>query len=298
MGERLLEAAFVWNWNSLVGSVQGALRALGAEHDAAWVSGTLGEAFRAPAAALLEAEVAFARKGYQPRSLDGVAASLEALGLHVRVEDRDPAERGRPRFLGRRIRRRINDGCPVIAYGAGVADFALIVGYEDRKKRYRVSGPLTEQVGEWLPYDRLPSAGERRLLVLLPERAPPDREAAVRLARGLARTAESIPVLERWRGLLESDAPIDAQGHAYWAAVVTAARNEAARFWRAAGLDGVADASQRTALALSRFTTLFPYPAGGGIDAAGVREVGAAALGAAIAAERDALATLAAERPG
>ena len=128
--------------------MQGALQAFGHPHDAAWVSGALGEAFQGVPASVLEGEVAFARTGYQPRPLDGLRGPLEALGLRVEIETRDLTRQGPPRFLSRRIRGGIDEGGPVIAYGAGVADFALLVGYDDERRCYRVDGPLTEQVGE------------------------------------------------------------------------------------------------------------------------------------------------------
>lgn len=145
---RSVPARFIWNWNSLVGCVQGALQAFGHPHDAAWVSGALGEAFRGVPALLLEGEPAFARTGYQPRPLQGLRGSLEALGLRVEIETRDLTRQGPPRFLGRRIRGRIAGGSPVIAHEAGMADFALLVGYDDGRRCYRLDGPLTAQVGE------------------------------------------------------------------------------------------------------------------------------------------------------
>ena len=296
-------ARFIWNWNSLVGCVQGALQAFGHPHDAAWVSGALGEAFRGVPASLLEGEVAFARTGYQPGPLQGLRGPLEALGLRVEIETRDLTRQGPPRFLGRRIRGRIKGGGPVIAYGAGVADFALLVGYDDGRRCYRLDGPLTEQVGEWLPYDRFPGADARWLAVMFPRTGTPDPVAAVRQAAELAPSAGSSAALEQWIALLESDRPLHAAGHAYWVTALAAARGEAARFWQAAAplesgaglrnLEAVAQGYRAVALAFSRAATLFPFPAGGDVESRGGRDLGARALAAALHAEAAALARLA-----
>ena len=298
MARRQLDAAFVWNWNSLVGCVQGALRTLDLPHEAAWVSGALGEAMRTPPLAVIEDAPAFARSGYPPRPLQPLAAPLASLGLRGRLVERDltrprRAWSSRAWFLHRSIRMRIDRGLPVVAYGAGVADFALIVGYDSATQRYRVSGPLTEQVGDQLPYDRLPNAGAPWLAIFLPERARPDPEAGARLALARALAADPAPILERWRGVLDGDAPIAAAGHAYWAAALGAARGEAARFWREAGRESAAEGYGRVAVAMSRFCTLFPYPAGGNVRGAAERRVGARMLAEVIAAEREALDTLA-----
>lgn len=307
MAQRSLPARFIWNWNSLVGCVQGALQAFGHPHDAAWVSGALGEAFRGvPVSVLegvLEGEMAFARTGYQPRPLEGLRGPLEALGLRVEIETRDLTRQGPPRFLGRRIRGGIDGGGPVIAYGAGVADFALLVGYEDGRRCYRLDGPLTEQVGEWLPYDRFPDAGARRLAIIFPRKGTPDLVAAVRQAAAAAQSAGSQAALEQWIALLESDRPLHAAGHAYWVAAQAAARGEAARFWQAAAaleskaglrhLEAVADGYRAVALAFTRVATFFPFPAGGDIESRGGRDRGARALAAALHAEAEALARLA-----
>ena len=293
MGQQQLQAVFVWNWNSLVGSVQGVLQALDLPHDAAWVSGALGEVMRTPPLAVIDDTPAFARTGYQPRELRPLAEPLASLGLRGRLIDRDLTHQRRPWLLDRSIRRRIDRGFPVVAYGAGVADFALIVGYDGATKRYRVSGPLTEQVGDQLAYDRLPNSGADWLALFLPERAQPNREVGMRLALGRTLATDSTRVLDRWCALMEGEAPIDASGHAYWAAALNSARGEASRFWREAGCESAAEAYRRVVIAMSRFCTLFPYPAGGNVRGPAERRVGAQMLVEVAAAEREALDTLA-----
>ncbi len=301
MKEPAARAAYVWNWNSLVGCVQGVLQALALPADAARVSGTLGEAFRvgAPLDPPSPGRAAFQPTGYQPRPLPHLAASLAALGLGGRMVSRDLGRERRPWRLGHRIRGALDAGRPVIAYGAGVPDFVLLTGRD--RDALLLSGPLTEQIGPRLTVEALPNVGPGWLCVIFPTPGTPDPVAAVPLAARHALAADAPGALRRWLALLESDTPMDPQAHASWAAGLAAARVEAAAFWEAAaaGADraavcrAAAAAYRDAALALSRFTTLFPYPAGGDARSADGRRLGARALAAALPAEARALATLA-----
>ena len=311
MSRRLVEAQYEWNWSSLVGSVQGLLRALGLPFDAAQVSAALGDAFRVDAAGMDETP-AFRRTGYQVRPLASLPEDLAALGLEAQVEVRHVAREGPPSFwrrrrLRRRIKGRLDRGTAVVAYRAGLAEFGLIVGYDDDRGSYRVQGPFSDEVGPWVAYDDLWTArgigaetGEGVagwLAVVLAGVIPAD-EGAPRPEQVLARacrhalSAQAPARLERWAALLEGDADIDPPGHAYWVQALASARGEAARFWRAAaGDDGrltpIVEAARREALTLSRFATLYPYPAGGDVEVGGARAVGARTLRDAIGDERE-----------
>ena len=304
MGRSVVEARYEWNWSPLVGSVQGLLRALDLPHEAAWVSAALGEAFRVGGAATLDDQPAFRRTGSQPRPLDSLAADLASLGLRAEVVGGAPPQRGalgpwRRWRLGRRIRGRIRRGAPVVAFGAGRGpgggpEFGLIVGCDEGRGRYRVNGPLMEESGRWL------AGGWAWGVVVLAEAGSSAPGGVAARARRHALAADGPRDLERWRALLESETAIDAQGHAFWTQALAAARGEAARFWgavaeRAGGevrLRDLAALSQAEAVTLSRFATLFPYPAGGDVQGLGGRRVGGLALGAALTQEREVVALL------
>ena len=306
MARQFIDARYEWNWSSLVGSAQGLLRHHGLPAQADWVSAVIGDAFRVNAATAIDAEPAFQRSGYPRRPLSDLRESLAVLGLSARVHTRDLSRHRPPWFLQRRLRISLNAGRPVVAFGAGVAlgekrtEFGLIVGYDDDRAAYRIDGPLTGEVGPWLPYDELggaPAATERWLAVITASAATPQPERVTALARSAALAAEGPGALARWLAVLEGEAEIDAQRHAFWAQAFVAARGEAAHFWRRVAetepaFRPVADGFGELAVSLSRFATLYPYPAGGDVVSAAGRSVGALALGRAITLEEAALATL------
>ena len=306
MARQFIDARYEWNWSSLVGAVQGLLRYHGRPAQADLVSAVIGDAFRVNAAGAIDAEPAFDRTGYPRRPLGDLPESLAALGLSARVHTRDLTRQRPPWFLQRRLRISLNAGRPVVAFGAGVAlgqeraEFGLIVGYDDDRAAYRVDGPLTGEVDPWLPYNALggaPDAAERWLALITASAATPKPELAAALARSAALAAKGPGTLTRWLAVLEGEVEIDAQRHAFWVQAFVAARGEAAHFWRRVAdvepaLAPVADGFGELALSLSRFATLYPYPAGGDVVSAAGRSVGALALGRAITIEEAALATL------
>ena len=281
--QRLVDARYEYNWSSLVGSLAGGLRAIGRPADAAAISVLTGVAAAPPPFG----------EGFTPRPdpLDLpplLRAGLRALGVAA-----DPLRREQPpgrwaRWTGRilrfRMRRELAAGRPIVAGRAGVDPFGpafgLIVGYDDQRRAWRRDGPMTEQVGPWLPYDELHAASPLAIVRLRSTSMP---DAAV--LRDTASKAEAAgrpaarAAVRRWIEALEGDAPIDPQGHARAAQAFAAARGEAAEFWRACdpGSAESADA-QALAVALSRFATLFPYPMGGAPNARGARTAGAAIL--------------------
>lgn len=277
---RLVNAHYEYNWSPLVGSLSGALRAIGRAADAAWISVVSGVAFAPPA---FEDDF-----GPRPDPLDVpplLGAGLRALGVKA-----DAVRRERPpggwswQLLRLRMRRELAAGRPLVAARAGVDPFGpafgLIVGYDDERGAWRRDGPMTEQVGPWLPYDELRGAAPLVIIRLRPAAAPDLRAvgAAARRAETDGRAAAQAAAT-RWIAALEGDAPIDPQGHARAAQAFAAARGEAAAFWR--GYDRGAPEcarAQAIAVALSRFATLFPYPMGGAPNARGARAAGAAIL--------------------
>ena len=307
MGQRFLpDLTYAWNWSSLTGSVQALLRFHGLPDDGPRISATVGEAFRVRAAAAMGAEPAFWARAYPPRSLRGLADDLRVLGLSTTVLEREPHRRRpwqwAPWLLTRRIKRRLNRGQPVIAFGAGVDEFGLLVGYDDARRAYWREGPLTQQIGRWLPYAALRPAGRDWLAVVLAAKATPQPQQVAVHARTQALTlgasALGVPALERWASILASERAVDARGHAYWVQALAAARGEAAQFWRREAasrpaLARAAHASAQEALTLSRLSTMFPYPAGGDVSRGGLRDAAASILRVAAAQERDAIDALA-----
>lgn len=311
MGQRFLpEPTYVWNWSSLTGSVQALLRFYELPDDGPQISATLGEAFRVRAVAAMSAPPAFQARAYPPRSLRGLTADLRVLGLSATVLERNPPgswQRGpwqrRPWLLTRRIKRRLNRGQPVIAFGAGVDEFGLLAGYDDARRAFWREGPLTHEIGRWLPYTALRPGGPNWLAVVLAEKAPPHPQRVAVHARTqaltLAASAEGTVALERWASILAGEREVDMQGHAYWVQALAAARGEAAQFWRreAALQPALARAAQavaQEALTLSRLSSMFPFPAGGDVNPGGLRNAAASILRAAAAQEGDAMDALAA----
>ena len=298
-------ARYEYNWNPLVGCLQGLLRAAGLPHDAARAGAVSGEAFRLPPLEAEPRQPAFAAGADPPRDLSALAEDLALLGLRARVDVWDLRSGRRPllgRRLGRRLRRALADGRAAALSGAAGGDFGLLVGYDGERRAYRVDGPLSEEIGGWLRADRVPAPDAAWLAAVIPEAATPGgpaRAAAlVRRAVAHQRDAGRAQRLRDWVTILRSEVEIDAPGHARTAQALAAASGEAARFYRQAAAEGVAEAAPLAgpaadlALALSRFATLFPFPGGGDVVAGG-REAGARSLESALHAEAELTAALA-----
>lgn len=293
MTDTPIDATYEYNWNSLIGCLQGLLRAAGLSHDAGRVSAVTGEAFRIVVPEETDAGAAFARSPHPQRSLDGLAGDLALLGLPARVDSWDL--RGRTPVLlsqrfGRRARRALSEGHAVVAWGAVEGEFGLLVGYDHERRAYRVRGPLSDEIGSWLAGDSLPASEADWLALVTPDSAPgPAAPIAALVARSAQHRLQAEPgaQLRAWAALLRSEAEIDARGHARAAQALAAAAGEASRFWRRACEEDVgelretAEAAAELALALSRFATLFPFPMGGDV-AGGGREAGARALESAL----------------
>lgn len=290
-------ARYEYNWNPLLGCLQGLLRAAGLPHDAARVGAVSGEAFRLPPPPAAGAGPAFAAGADFPRDLSTLAGDLALLGLRARVDVWDLRSGRQPllgRRLGWRLRRALGDGRAAAVSGVAGGDFGLLVGYDGARRAYRVDGPLSEEVGGWLRADRLPAPGAGWLAVVIPEAAmvkgPADTATLVRRAAAHSRDAGRADRLHDWVTLLRSQVEIDATGHARAAQALAAASGEAARFFRQAAAEGVAEAAPLAepaaalALALSRFATLFPFPGGGDVVGGG-REAGARSLESALRVE-------------
>ena len=278
--QRLVDARYEYNWNAPIGSLSGALKAIGRTADASAISVLTGVAFAPPPFG-----ESFAPRPDPLELPPLLGAGLRALGVKA-----DAVRRERPpdgwswRLLRLRMRRDLAAGRPIVAARAGVDPFGpafgLIVGYDDERGAWRRDGPMTEQVGPWLPYDELRAATPLAIVRLRPTPMP-DADAlrqAARRAEAVGRPATRAAI-GRWIGALEGDATIDPQGHARAAQAIAAARGEAAEFWRACGPDSAEHAeAQAIAVALSRFATLFPYPMGGAPNARGARTAGVAIL--------------------
>ena len=293
MARRLVEAQYEYNWNPLVGSLVGALRAIGREADSAVVCALSGVAGAPPPVPKEPVEGVWFEPQPDPLELpDSLAAGLGALGVGIDVTRRDEPPAGLSwRLLRRRLRGDLAAGRPIVAARAGLdpfgPTFGLIVGFDDDRRAWRRDGQMTDQVGPWLPYDELQSSVP--LVIIRPGAVEPEDAASLRdtAAAAAAATASASAVnTARWISILAGDDPIEPQGHARAAQAFAAARGEAATFWRGCDPDGPEAArAQALAISLSRFATLFPYPMGGAPNSRGVRSAGAAIL-------RDALARI------
>ena len=308
MARRLVEAQYEYNWNPLVGSLVGALRAIGREVDSAVVCALSGVAGAPPPVPTEPVEGVWFEPQPDPLELpDSLAAGLRALGVGIEVTRRDEPPAGLSwRLLRRRLRGDLAAGRPIVAAGAGLdpfgPTFGLIVGFDDDRRAWRRDGQMTDQVGPWLPYDELQSSVP--LVIIRIEAVEPAVEsavesagepegaaalrdtAAIAAAAAAATASASVAGVARWISILAGDDPIEPQGHARAAQTFAAARGEAATFWRGCAPGGAEAArAQAVAISLSRFATLFPYPMGGAPNSRGVRSAGAAIL-------RDALAQM------
>ena len=305
MARRLVEAQYEYNWNPLVGSLVGALRAIGREVDSAVVCALSGVAGAPPPVPTDPVEGVWFEPQPDPLELPGsLAEGLAALGVGIDVTRRDEPPAGLSwRLLRRRLRADLAAGRPIVAARAGLdpfgPTFGLIVGFDDDRRAWRRDGQMTDQVGPWLPYDELQSSVP--LVIIRIEAVEPaveptvestiESEGAASLrdtaAIAAAATASaSAADTARWISILAGDDPIEPQGHARAAQTFAAARGEAATFWRGCDPGGAEAArAQAVAISLSRFATLFPYPMGGAPNSRGVRSAGAAIL-------RDALAQI------
>ncbi len=293
MARRLVEARYEYNWNPLVGSLVGALRAIGREVDSAVVCALSGVAGAPPPVPAEPVQGVWFEPQPDPLELPGsLAEGLGALGVGIDVTRRGEPPAGLSwRLLRRRLRGELAAGRPIIAARAGLdpfgPTFGLIVGFDDDRRAWRRDGPMTDQVGPWLPYDELQGSVP---LVILRISAVEAQDAASRrdtaAAAAAATASASAAGTARWISILAGDDPIEPQGHARAAQAFAAARGEAATFWRGCDPAGPEAArAQALAISLSRFATLFPYPMGGAPNSRGVRSAGAAIM-------RDALAQI------
>ena len=164
MARRLVEAQYEYNWNPLVGSLVGALRAIGREVDSAVVCALSGVAGAPPPVPTEPVEGVWFEPQPDPLELPGrLAEGLAALGVEIEVTRRDEPPAGLSwRLLRRRLRGDLAAGRPIVAAGAGLdpfgPTFGLIVGFDDDRRAWRRDGQMTDQVGPWLPYDELQSS--------------------------------------------------------------------------------------------------------------------------------------------
>jgi hypothetical protein len=317
--KRLRPVPIAFNWTSLVGALEGVLRAAGEAPSSAYLMGVTGFAFRL--ALTSEDGVLFAGPAAAAFDLRRTLALIRNTGLKLEpldaaATDRDYAKR-RDDAL-KRIRKSIDRGRPALAYNLHIPEWGVIWGYDDRARTLTVSSMMSGQYGETLAESRWP-VPERpgRLLALLVEgRAKVDparaRRDALTFALAYAEhgdpgdptdAAHGLAAFARWSDALASEAAIEPAGHAHAIQTVQTARRDAARFLRemapdlpdaAPALTEAAAAYDRVALAFSRLATLFPYPAGGDIGSRGTRLAALGSLRAAEAEERAALDRLAA----
>ena len=290
------DAAYEYNWNSLVGCLQGLLRQAGLPSGGSRVSAVSGEAFRV--------QPIFDRAGYVPHPLAGLAQDLVALGLRARGGRLGP-DRAASATAG------VAAGSVVCAgrcRGGGqwrrMGPYRASSGssWDTRRNAAPTSsrGRSRTRSAGCCPRRACPPRAADWLALVVPqgpalEPAGSDDLAACAAARALQ--AGAAAGLRRWIALLESGAPIEARVHAYRAQALAAARGEASRFWSefadgALGrtetrpLAALREPARRQALVCSRFATLFPYPAGGDL-AGGGRIVGAGILREVLAVEEE-----------
>jgi hypothetical protein len=315
MTRRLLNGAeTVPNWTSIAGALHGIVRFLGSSVDQAHVMGTSGHAFRLAIAASDEG----IPSALSPLSFDveravalysGLGFSWESIGVHS--ESKDYA-RQRQHAI-ERIRRTIDRGRPAAVYGLHLREFGIVNGYDDRAGVLLVSTSLSTQFGTTLPLSRWPAPDQTGWIqAFLPggrisTGTAASLRAAIEFAVAYARsgdpngpsgTAHGFEAYERWLAAYE-EIRLDAAGNARCIQTLQAARQDAARYLRTAAaaqsdsvrelLREAADSYQAEALALSRLSTLFPYPSGGDTTNRAATAAACGALREALGCEREAI---------
>jgi hypothetical protein len=302
-------------WTTVVGAIEGALRALGRPRPTHELMGITGHAFRlavteyhgvvaaGPAAAAMD----FVRALPLYRNTGQAFDLIEAL----------PSDRGFAKLRDKaiaQIRKNIKHGRPAVAFDLHLPEFGIIFGYDDRARTLEVSSLMSGQYGTTLAESRwpVPERAERLIVLLLGRERRVERKRAYQDALRFAidygargdpgdptDATHGFAAFERWRTAFELGREVEPAGHARMIQTVQTARRDAARFLRecvAVEMPAAAEpahvaaaAYDRVALALSRMATLFPYPAGGDVTGAAGRMVALGALCEAEEHERAAL---------
>lgn len=319
MARKLLAGAEIArNWTSIAGALNGILSYLGTAIDQPALMGRSGHAFRLAIASSADAGVPSPLSPFlfdYARATDLYAAlgwSWESIG--VRTGETDYSRRREA--LIQRIRRSIDQGRPVAAFGLQLNEFGIVNGYDDRVGVLFVSTSLSQQYGTSLPLGQWPAHGQTPMMqVLIPgapnrvDAAAADR-AAIAFAVAYAQTGDAgsppnvlhgLEAYDRWLEAYERDLPIDPMGNARCIQTLQAARQDAANYLRAVSsshaaaagrLEQAADSYALEALALSRLSTLFPYPGSGDSANRGLLMAGASSLREAFTREREAIRCL------
>jgi len=315
MTRKILAAETRSNWTAIAGALEGVLAFLGELPDRRAIMGLSGHAFRlaiTTAASGIAIADGAAHIDYE-RAL-GLHANLGFSMRRAALSQSDPSYSQRRDEAIRLITRSIDRGRPVIASGLQVADFGIVKGYDDRAALFYVSTSVSSQYGAALPLSQWPPPGATQPLELMlpgdPLRA--DRReaelAALRFAvhyaiegdpHGPADTAHGLAAYERWLTGYAGDGPLDRFGNARCLQTLQAARRDAAGFLRGISatypqratdaLNSAATDYETEALALSRLSTLFPFPSGGNTENLSLLSIGAAALKQAFESERRAV---------
>jgi hypothetical protein len=302
-------------WTTVVGAIEGVLRALGNSRPTHELMGITGHAFRL---ALTEQSGVVAA-GPTAASADfrRVLPLYRNTGRTFELVEASPADRDyakkREKAI-KQIRKNIGRHRPAVAFDLHLPEFGIIFGYDDRARTLEVSSLMSSQYGATLAESRwpVPERGQRLIVFLVGKQQRIGRTRAYRDALRFAfdyawhgdpgdptHAAHGLASFERWRAAFEQGREIDPAGHARIIQTVQTARRDAARFLRESVAAEVpagavyatiaATAYDRGALAFSRMATLFPYPAGGDVAGAAGRLVAIGALREAEEHERTAL---------
>jgi hypothetical protein len=210
---------------------------------------------------------------------------------------------------------RLDVGTPIIGWDFQLHEFAIIYGYDARRRGFLVDGVYGPEFGPFISWDEWPSSlGQVRLFAPVgPIETDPLEVVAESLQAALDCLAGSdgpvdgqprgTAALRAWAEALDSDVEVDRAGNAYTLAVTQAARLDGAAFLKDLAevlpdLDGPLRAAERAvreeANALAPLITLFPFPSGGhgNVNNAGLRRAAAMALRRAAKHESEAAAAI------
>ncbi|MYA02661.1 MAG: hypothetical protein F4038_12680 [Chloroflexi bacterium] len=259
--QAFVEARYEYHWAPLLGCLVGQLEHIGAAQPSHVIGAVTGISYQPPQDAELPALLE-----------DGLAA----LGVGSRIVNQSFPNRLQRFRWRQRVRSELRADRPVTAYGVGVSAFGptwgLIVGCDDGRRAWRRDGPMTEQVSPWLAESEFDDSPVLILITVRQDGSPDAGQIAQVAGQAFAQSIDRAwrDLLERIE-VLESDIELEPQRYSHEVQALAANWGEAATFWREFPHEDFGSIAQLIAVALSRYSTLFPYPMGGQPNNPGVR---------------------------
>jgi uncharacterized protein (DUF362 family) len=237
---RVLESArWVMNPSTLVGAIEGGLKAMGdSTRSTAYLTGITGFAFRlAVSDSLSWDDPGIDRLVPDMDQVLGMCGNLGYTFEMVRGNERDPGARDRMNEIWKRVRDDLDRGVPAILHRWGCF---LIRGYDPRQETYLLS---QWDQDELVSFDEIADEHTGAFAaIFFGARQPVDGRQAERASLRFAveqahlgdaeggRIANGFKAYERWIGALEKGTGVDPWAHAFHAMLLLGARQQAAAY--------------------------------------------------------------------